>query len=93
VPELPEIELYLHALRTRIEGEILGKVRIRSPSLLRSFDPPVSALEGRRVVDLERLGKRVVWAMEGGFFAVFHLMVTGRFKWRQPGIPKSRRSC
>jgi formamidopyrimidine-DNA glycosylase len=90
MPELPEIELYLHALRPRIRGEILDKVRIRSPSLLRSVDPPVSALEGRRVVGLERLGKRVVWVMEGELFAVFHLMVTGRFKWRRPGatLPK-----
>lgn len=90
MPELPEIELYLHALKPRIRGEVLEKVRIRSPSVLRSFDPPVSALEGRTVVGLERLGKRVVWSMEGELFAVFHLMVTGRFKWRKPGavLPK-----
>ncbi|MGW8267018.1 MAG: Fpg/Nei family DNA glycosylase [Longimicrobiales bacterium] len=90
MPELPEIELYLHALRPRIGNEVLEKARIRSPSLLRSFDPPVSALEGRRVLGLERLGKRVVWSMEGDLFVVFHLMVTGRFKWRQPGaaVPK-----
>ena len=86
MPEFPEIELYLHALRPRILGEVLAKVRIRSPSLLRSFDPPVSALEGKRVEGLERLGKRVVWTMEGDLFAVFHLMVTGRFKWRKTGV-------
>jgi formamidopyrimidine-DNA glycosylase len=93
VPELPEIELYLFALRSRIEGEILEKVRIRSPSLLRSFDPPVSSLEGKRVVGLERLGKRVVWALEGDLFAVFHLMVTGRFKWRRPGTPLPKKGA
>lgn len=86
MPELPEIELYLHALEPRIRGQRLEKVRIPSPSLLRSHDPPVSELEGRRVEGLKRLGKRVVWAMEGGLFAVFHLMVAGRFKWRKPGV-------
>jgi len=90
VPELPEVELYLHALRSRILGEVLRKARIRSPSLLRSYDPPVSALEGKRVQGVERLGKRLVWAMEEELFASFHLMVTGRLKWRGPGtaIPR-----
>jgi formamidopyrimidine-DNA glycosylase len=90
MPELPEVELYLHALEPRIVGQVLDKVRLRSPSLLRSYDPPVSELEGRRVEGLERLGKRVVWSMEGDLFAVFHLMVAGRFKWRKPGtaVPK-----
>jgi formamidopyrimidine-DNA glycosylase len=90
MPELPEIQLYLHALRPRIEGEVLEKVRLRSPSLLRSYDPPVSAIEGLRVVGLERLGKRVVWVMEDDLFVVIHLMVTGRFKWRKVGaaVPK-----
>jgi formamidopyrimidine-DNA glycosylase len=82
MPELPEVELYLHALKPRIRGEVLESVRIRSPSLLRTFDPPVSDLVGKRVLSLERMGKRIVWSMEGGLFAVFHLMVTGRFKWR-----------
>jgi formamidopyrimidine-DNA glycosylase len=90
MPELPEIELYLHALRQRIEGEVLDNARVVSPSLLRSFDPPLADALGRRVVGLERLGKRVVWELEGDLFAVFHLMITGRFKWRAPGtaIPR-----
>lgn len=87
MPELPEIELYLHALRPRIAGQVLEKVRLRSPSLLRTYDPPPSSLEGKKVLDLERMGKRVVWAMEEDLFAVFHLMVTGRFKWRTAGAP------
>ena len=58
MPELPEVELYLHALRSRIQGEILGNVRLRSPSLLRTFDPPVSALIGREIQSLERVGKK-----------------------------------
>lgn len=97
MPELPDIELYLHALAPRIVGEPLEKVRLRSPFLLRSFDPPLSTAEGRRVVGLRRLGKRVVWEMEGGpeprsesgsgqapLFLVFHLMIAGRFRWRVP---------
>ncbi len=92
MPELPEVELYLHALRSRIQGEVLGDVRLRSPSLLRTFDPPVSSLIGRRIQGLERVGKRIVWQLEGNLFAVFHLMVTGRFKWRPPQapVPKKR---
>jgi formamidopyrimidine-DNA glycosylase len=90
---LPEIELYLHALRSRIEGEVLQKLRIPSPSLLRSYEPSVSALEGRRVLALERLGKRIVWVMEDDLFAVFHLMVAGRFKWRKAGAPIPRKGA
>jgi len=93
MPELPEIELYLHALRPRVLGEVLQGARIRSPSLLKSYDPPVTALEGRRVVGLERLGKRVVWAMEDELFAVFHLMISGRFKWREKGVAIPRKGA
>lgn len=90
MPELPEIELYLHALNPRILGEPLEKVRIRSPSLLRTWEPPVSSIEGQRVVGLRRLGKRVVLEMENGVFAVIHLMISGRLKWRKKGaaVPK-----
>jgi len=90
MPELPEIELYLHALRPRIQGRIIEGVRVRSPSLLRTYDPPLSIIGRKRVLGLERLGKRVVWELEDGLFAVFHLMVSGRFKWRPPGasVPK-----
>ena len=90
MPELPEIELYLHALTPRILHEPVKGVRVRSPSLFRTFDPPVSAMVGLRVLGLERLGKRVVWVLEEGLFAVFHLMISGRFKWRASGaaVPK-----
>ncbi len=91
MPELPEIELYLHALRKRIRGEVVEGVRVRSPSLLRTVDPPLSIMLGKRVLALERLGKRVVWVLEDDLFAVFHLMVTGRFKWRVPRAPIPRK--
>jgi formamidopyrimidine-DNA glycosylase len=88
MPELPDITIYLEALQPRIVGQPLERARIVSPSLLRTVDPPLSAAEGRRVVGLRRLGKRIVWEMEASIFLVFHLMIAGRFKWR-PGGTKS----
>ncbi|MQA90828.1 MAG: formamidopyrimidine-DNA glycosylase [Gemmatimonas sp.] len=90
MPELPEVELYLRALRSRIVGQPLERVTVRSPSLLRTWDPPISAAEGRRVVAIRRLGKRIVWEMEGELFIVIHLMIAGRLKWRKKGtkVPK-----
>src|SRR5690242_18913247 len=85
MPELPDIELYLHALRPRIVGQPLEDVRLANPFLLRSIDPPLPAVVGRRVQELRRLGKRIVWRMEGDFFLVFHLMIAARFRWKDRG--------
>ena len=85
MPELPDITIYLEALAQRIVGQPLERARITSPSLLRTVDPPLAAAEGRKVVGLRRIGKRIVWEMEGGIFLVFHLMIAGRFKWRPRG--------
>jgi formamidopyrimidine-DNA glycosylase len=85
MPELPDIHLYLGALRTRIVGRVVEKVRLASPFLVRSIAPPLSIVEGRQVIGLHRLGKRVVFELEGEVFLVFHLMIAGRFKWRPPG--------
>jgi formamidopyrimidine-DNA glycosylase len=85
MPELPDVLLYLHALNTRVVGQRVARVRLASPFLLRSIDPPLSAVEGRRVVALGRLGKRVVLEFEGELFMVFHLMIAGRFRWKPPG--------
>ena len=92
MPELPEINAYIEGLERVILGEPLEKIRVRSPSLLRTWDPPLSAAVGLRVTGLRRIGKRVVWQMEGDLFLVFHLMITGRFKWAKPGasVPKKR---
>ena len=84
MPELPDILLYLTALRARIVNRTVTRVRLVSPFLLRSIDPPLSAAEGRQVVALSRLGKRVVFELEGDLFLVFHLMIAGRFKWKSP---------
>jgi formamidopyrimidine-DNA glycosylase len=85
MPELPDITIYLEALEPRIVGQPLERASIVSPSLLRTVEPPLSAAEGRRVVGLRRLGKRIIWAMQGDIFLVFHLMIAGRFKWRPEG--------
>jgi formamidopyrimidine-DNA glycosylase len=86
LPELPDIELYLHALTPRIVGQRLERVRLASPFLLRSIEPPIDALIGQEVIALRRLGKRVAWAFENDLFAVFHLMIAGRFRWKEPGV-------
>jgi formamidopyrimidine-DNA glycosylase len=85
MPELPDIVVYLDALAPRIVGQPLERARITSPFVLRTADPPLSAAEGRAVAGLRRMGKRIVWEMEGGLFLVFHLMIAGRFKWRPEG--------
>ncbi|MXW16727.1 MAG: formamidopyrimidine-DNA glycosylase [Gemmatimonadetes bacterium] len=92
MPELPEVTLYLHALRPRIVGERIERIRIASPSLLKTFDPTPAELHGRAVQTLSRLGKRIVLGLEDGIFAVIHLMIAGRFQWRKPGaaIPRKR---
>ena len=92
MPELPEITAYIEGLERVIGGRRLEKIRLRSPSLVRTWDPPLSAAEGLCVLGLERIGKRIVWAMEDDLFLVFHLMITGRFKWAEPGaaVPRKR---
>jgi len=81
MPELPEIEAYISALRPRISGSVLEKVRIGSFSLLRTFDPSVDAVEGQRVANIHRVGKRTSIDTENNLHLVVHLMVAGRFKW------------
>ena len=85
MPELPDILLYLHALTPRIVGRRVTGVRLATPFLLRSVDPPLTAAEGRTIVGVRRLGKRIVIEAEGGLFLVFHLMIAGRFRWKASG--------
>ena len=89
MPELPDIELYLHALQSRIVGRRLDRIRLASPFLVRSFDPPIDHANGKKVVALRRLGKRLVWQLEGDLFLVIHLMIAGRFKWATDGADGS----
>jgi formamidopyrimidine-DNA glycosylase len=81
VPELPDLTIYLEALERRLAGATLENVRLRSPFVLRSVSPPLAVAFGRRAVGFERLGKRLVIALEGEFFLVLHLMVAGRLQW------------
>ena len=85
MPELPDITLYLAQLTPRILHQPLLRLEVRSPFVLRSVDPPPSALEGRPVVGLARMGKRIVFSLEGDLFVVMHLMIAGRFRWYPPG--------
>jgi len=84
MPELPDVSVYLERLTAKIVGHRLERVRIGHPFLLRSVTPPISAVEGQRVVAVERLGKRVVIAFEGDLFVVVHLMIAGRLRWLAP---------
>jgi len=79
------VELYLHALRPRLTGRVLEGVRVASPFLLRSVEPPVQATIGKRVLGLRRLGKRIVFELDEELFIVVHLMIAGRFQWKPPG--------
>ena len=87
MPELPDILLYLRALRPRVVGQRISGVRLVSPFLLRSINPPLASAEGRVVTDLHRLGKRVVFELERELFLVFHLMIAGRFRWKPARAP------
>jgi formamidopyrimidine-DNA glycosylase len=82
LPELPDISAYIAALEPRVEGKTLRAVRVGSPFLVRSFDPPIAQAEGRRVTGLRRMGKRIVFELEGGLFLVLHLMISGRLHWK-----------
>jgi formamidopyrimidine-DNA glycosylase len=86
MPELPDITVYLDALGKRVVGQELQKIRLASPFVLRSVTPSIADVIPRHVSGLERIGKRIVFALEGDYFAVIHLMVSGRFQWKdEPG--------
>ena len=87
MPELPDIVVYIEALERRVLGEPLEGVRIASPSVLRTFDPPYDAAVGSRVTSLQRVGKRIVFGFEDDLFLVMHLMVAGRLRWEAPRKP------
>lgn len=85
MPELPDITVYLEQLERRIVGQVLDKLVIAKPFVLRTFDPPVSEVVGTTVLDVRRLGKRIVLAMDAERFIVIHLMIAGRLRWRTLG--------
>lgn len=85
MPELPDIVVYIECLNARIIGQPIEKVEIRNPFVLRSTDPPIASVSTRRVIGLRRIGKRIVFELEGGIFLVIHLMIAGRLRWSPPG--------
>jgi formamidopyrimidine-DNA glycosylase len=85
VPELPDITIYLERLDALVGGEPLQRVELRNPFVLRSVEPPLAELVGRRVVATRRIGKRIALAFEGERFLVVHLMIAGRLRWRTDG--------
>jgi formamidopyrimidine-DNA glycosylase len=91
VPELPDIAAYISALETRIVGQPIERVRLASPFLLRTVQPPLAMVEGRAVRELRRIGKRIAIGVDGGFWLVLHLMIAGRLHWRLPGAKLSGR--
>jgi len=83
MPELPDIELYLEALEARIRGDVLERIVLGSPFLLRSTTPEPAELEGKKVVDLRRMGKRILIGLDDELFMVIHLMIAGRLQWEE----------
>ena len=87
MPELPDVTVYVERIAALTQGATLLGVRLRSPFLLRSVDPPISAVKDRRVAEIHRLGKRIVMGLEGDLFLVLHLMIAGRLHWKELGAP------
>jgi formamidopyrimidine-DNA glycosylase len=89
VPELPDITIYIEALRKRVVGQQLRRVRVRSPFLVRTFDPPLDSIEGKMIREVRRLGKRIAFGLEDDLWIVLHLMIAGRLHWKPPdaGLP------
>ncbi len=87
MPELPDITVYIEALEERVLGQKLETIRLASPFLLRTAVPPIKAAEGRAVMEIRRLGKRIAFGLEGDLWLVLHLMIAGRLHWKEAGAP------
>jgi formamidopyrimidine-DNA glycosylase len=93
MPELPDIAAYISAIEARVLGQTLERVRMASVFLLRTVDPPLSSVEGRTVVALRRIGKRIAIGVEGDLWLVLHLMIAGRLHWKPPNAKLAGRSA
>ncbi|HKA32878.1 MAG TPA: DNA-formamidopyrimidine glycosylase family protein [Candidatus Binatia bacterium] len=91
MPELPDVVVYIEALERRIVGQTLQRIRLGSPFVLRSVEPPIAEAVGKKVLGLRRLGKRIVIDLEGDLHLVVHLMIAGRFHWKPPGAVVARK--
>ena len=92
MPELPDIAAYIEALEPRILNQQIQDIRLSSPFLLRSVDPPLTEASGKYVTNLRRLGKRVVFGLEDNLFLVIHLMIAGRFHWKENRAKPNRQT-
>jgi len=92
MPELPDITAYIGALESRILGQTIASVRLASPFLLRTVEPPLTSVIGRRVAELRRIGKRIAIGVEGELWLIFHLMIAGRLHWRAAGAKLAGRN-
>ncbi len=91
MPEFPDVTVYIEALQERVLHQRIQKVRLGSPFVVRSFDPPIGNAEGKKVLALRRLGKRIVFELEAALFLVVHLMIAGRFHWKPKGATLARK--
>jgi formamidopyrimidine-DNA glycosylase len=91
MPEFPDVTVYIEALSERVLNQPIQKIRIGSPFVVRSFDPPIGAAEGKKVLGLRRLGKRIVFVLEDELFLIVHLMIAGRFHWKPRGAKIARK--
>jgi formamidopyrimidine-DNA glycosylase len=91
MPELPDVTVYIEALNERVLNQPIQKIRISSPFVVRSFDPPIRDAEGKKVLALRRLGKRIVFELDDDLFLIVHLMIAGRFHWKPKGAKIARK--
>lgn len=89
MPELPDVEVYRERLAAFTEGEVLRQIRLQSPFVLRTVEPPLDTIQDKKVVGLRRLGKRLVLELEDTLFVVIHLMIAGRLRWKKPNAKQS----
>src|SRR3954452_149509 len=83
MPELPDVTVYVEALEQRVRGKRLDRVKLMNPFILRTAVPPIGEAEGKRVGEVRRIGKRIVFVLEGPLYVVLHLMIAGRLRWLQ----------
>jgi formamidopyrimidine-DNA glycosylase len=91
MPEFPDVTIYIEALSERVLHQPIQKIRIGSPFVLRSFDPPIHEAEGKKILTLRRLGKRIVFELEDHLYLIVHLMIAGRFHWKPKGAKIARK--
>ena len=92
MPELPDVTVYIEALERHVRGQVLKRLRLSGISLLRSVDPPIAEVNGKQVLSLLRMGKRIVLGLEEDLYLVLHLMIAGRLRWKPPGAKLSRKT-